>query len=153
MYLTAKAEMTLDFSDYVLFGNENNEIVHENEKGITVIDISSFVNSATVQEENQSLCGVVYTVSLQNGTALNAFDADFFENAAVVINGKCVEYADGLIRLTGDVESATVTFATESATLEMTLRNYTAPEKPVVPETEEGFSYESVEDQRNGELR
>ena len=72
---------------------------------------------------------------------MNAFDADFFENAAVVINGKCVEYADGLIRLTGDVESATVTFATESATLELTLRNYTAPEKPVVPETEEGFSY------------
>ena len=44
VYLTAKAEMTLDFSDYVLFGNNNNEIVHENENGITVIDISSFVN-------------------------------------------------------------------------------------------------------------
>ena len=141
MYYTTKAEIGLDFSGYVLFGNAVNEIVHENEAGVTVIDISSLVNNAVVQEENQSICGVVYTVSLTNTTAMDGFDADFFADAAVSIEGKGVEYTNDTIRLVGDVENATITFASEAGTLELTLENYTAPEKPVIPETEEGFAY------------
>ena len=145
VYVEKKAEIGLDFSDYELFSNKADSIVHENEKGITVIDISSFVNSASVQEEDQSLCGVVYTVSLTNATELDGFDADFFVDAAVSISGKGVEYTKGTIRLVGDVESATVIFATKKASLEMAIANYTAPEKPVVPDTEDGFAYRFFE--------
>ena len=141
MYVEKKAEIGLDFSEYVLFGNESNEIVHENENKITVIDISAFINSATVQEEKQSLCGVVYTLSLSNATALGDFDADFFADSAVVIDGKGVEFSDGQIILTDEANVAKVTFAAEKVTLEVEIRNYTKPEKPVIPDDDDGFSY------------
>ena len=141
VYEVKRAEISLDFAAYELFANVEAEPVHENREGVTVIDIEGFVNNAIVDEEKQPLCGVAYGVSLDGNAQMEEFDGKFFGDAAVSIEGSGVEFTKGQICLTDDVESANVTFTTERAALTVQIANYLKPEKPVVPEKEEGFTY------------
>ena len=141
VYHALKAELNLDFDEYVVSNNSDEEAVYENAEKVTVIDIESFVKRADALEEEARLSNVLYTACVYGAAKLGDFDESFFEQAAVSVEGNGVEYADGLIRLVGDAANATVTFTTGKAALEVRISNYTKPEKPVVPEKEEGFSY------------
>ncbi|MBR3016028.1 MAG: hypothetical protein IKH57_02935 [Clostridia bacterium] len=141
VYIEKKTEISIDLGNFQANSNELGQLLHKNSKGLEELAVSDILDFAQDYLQDENVCGEVYTVSLQNGTALSDFDQNFFANSAVSIEGKGIEYGSGKITLLESFDEAKITFASEAGTLELTLENYTAPEKPVIPETEEGFAY------------
>ena len=141
VYIEKKTEISIDLGNFQANSNELGQLLYKNSKGLEELAVSDILDFAQDYLQDENVCGEVYTVSLQNGTALSDFDQNFFANSAVSIEGKGIEYGSGKITLLESFDEAKITFASEAGTLELTLENYTAPEKPVVPETEDGFAY------------
>lgn len=141
VYIEKKTEISIDLGNFQANSNELGQLLYKNSKGLEELAVSDILDFAQDYLQDENVCGEVYTVSLQNGTALSDFDQNFFANSAVSIEGKGIEYGSGKITLLESFDEAKITFASEAGTLELTLENYTAPEKPVVPDDDDGFSY------------
>ena len=141
VYIEKKTEISIDLGNFQANSNELGQLLYKNSKGLEELAVSDILDFAQDYLQDENVCGEVYTVSLQNGTALSDFDQNFFANSAVSIEGKGIEYDSGKITLLESFDEAKITFASEAGTLELTLENYTAPEKPVIPDDDDGFSY------------
>ena len=120
---------------------ESLRVVRENDQYVTVLNVAGMLAESSVPESEDDADAAPCKVTLLNGTAKEAFDSEFWANAAAESSADGVEVADGSIRLTGDVELATVAFTTEGAVLTVEIAHYTQPAVPVVPETTDGFAY------------
>ena len=141
VYIEKKTEISIDLGNFQANSNELGQLLYKNSKGLEELAVSDILDFAQDYLQDENVCGEVYTVSLQNGTALSDFDQNFFANSAVSIEGKGIEYGSGKITLLESFDEVKITFASEAGTLELTLENYTAPEKPVIPDDDDGFSY------------
>ncbi len=128
---------------------ESLRVVRENDQYVTVLNVAGMLAESSVPESEDDADAAPCKVTLLNGTAKEAFDSEFWSNAAAESSADGVEVADGSIRLTGDVELATVAFTTEGAVLTVEIAHYTQPAVPVVPETTDGFAYRFTEETAN----
>ena len=140
VYNEKKAEITIDLDKLQKNGNELGQLIQKNSQELEEIAVTDILDFIAQDAANQDLHTEVYTVSLSNGTALDDFGTEFFSSAAVSIEG-ALEYGAGKIAFTESFETAKITFSTEKAALALTLTNYTKPEKPVIPDDEDGFVY------------
>ncbi len=140
VYIEKKAEITIDLDKLQKNGNELGQFIQKNSQELEEIAVTDILSFIAQDAANQDLHTEVYTVSLSNGTALDDFGTEFFSSAAVSIEG-ALEYGAGKIAFTESFETAKITFSTEKAALTLILTNYVKPEKPIVPETEDGFVY------------
>ena len=141
MYVEKTGNISLNLDNLQENSNEIGQLLYKNSQELEEIAVTDILEFAQDYLSDEDICGVVYTLSLSDTTALSDFDDQFFANAAVSIEGKSIQYGSGKITLVESFDAAKITFSMEHATLELTLTNYTAPEKPVVPETEDGFAY------------
>ena len=141
VYQTAKAELSLDFSEFTINGGQDGIVAYDNASNATAVDVAGLIDRAIGQEESALSLGVRCTALLQNQAKKESFDDAFLDEAAVSVDGDGVEYVSGQIVLTDDVKEANVTFTTEKAKLTVAITSYAKPEKPAVPETADGFAY------------
>ena len=139
MYRSAEGKICVNFENLQENSNELSHISYDKIQKVTMLPAADILADAPVKTDDEQDCSEVYVVYLHDGTAKEEFDKEFFSQAAVSIEGKGVEYSEGTIRLTGDVQEGKVTFTSGYKTLEVEISNYIAP--PVVPEDAEAFTY------------
>lgn len=111
-------------------------VSYDKAQGIAELDVIALCESALGETGGKALEAV-----LSGGASAADFDKAFFSGAAVSVAGKGVEYGKGMILLTDDAAEASVTFTADQAALTVEISGFTLPQKPTVPEQEDGFAY------------
>ena len=140
-YISTIGKLSINYENLKESGNELLQVVQENNQYVTILDAAGILADSPIAENEDALRSDLSRVFLSNAAVKEDFGGEFFAAAAVTAEGQGVEYKDGSIRLTGDVELGTVTFTTKYAILTVEIANYKVPAAPVVPETTDGFTY------------
>ena len=131
VYRSAEGKICINFENLQENSNELSHISYDKIQKVTMLPVADILADAPALTENVSKWDSLYAVYLHDGTAKEEFDKEFFSQAAVSIEGKGVEYSEGAIRLTGDVQEGKVTFTSGYKTLEVEIANYLAPVAPI----------------------
>ena len=140
-YISTIGKLSINYENLKESGNELLQVVQENNQYVTILDAAGILADSPIAENEDALRSDLSRVFLSNAAVKEDFGGEFFAAAAVTAEGQGVEYKDGSIRLTGDVELGTVTFTTKYAILTVEIANYKVPAAPVVPKTTDGFTY------------